>query len=87
MPALAATVPKFLLVKVNTFTKAGGSGVLITYLGDSPANPVTGKVIPLAFERYSFWHNGTKVILTLSGSTNADNVDPWKIVTNSFSWR
>jgi hypothetical protein len=25
--------------------------------------------------------------LTLSGPTNADNVDPWKIVTDSVRWQ
>ena len=86
VPALAATVPKFQLVKVTTFTKAGGSGVLITYLGDSPANPVTGKVVRDAVESYLFWKNGRLVTLSLSGPQTADNVDPWAKVSGSFRW-
>jgi hypothetical protein len=86
VPALAATVPKFQLVKVTTFTKAGGPGVLITYLGDSPANPVTGKVVRDAVESYLFYKNGRLVTLSLSGPQTADNVDPWAKVSASFRW-
>jgi len=38
-------------------------------------------------ERYAFWRAGTTVILTLSGPQGADNVDPWRMVTDSFGWR
>ncbi len=86
VPALASSVPKFQLVKVTTFTRAGGSGVLITYLADSPANPVTGKVVRDAVESFLFWNNGQLVTLSLSGPQSADNVDPWAKVSGSFRW-
>ena len=54
---------------------------------DAPADPVTGKVVHDAVERYEFWRAGTEAILTLSGPVGADNVDPWRIVTDSFRWR
>jgi hypothetical protein len=37
-------------------------------------------------ERYVFVHKGTAVVLTLSGAKGADNVDPWKTVSNSLTW-
>ena len=40
-----------------------------------------------AVERYEFWKAGTEVVLTLSGPQGADNVDPWRIVTDSFGWQ
>jgi hypothetical protein len=86
VPALQSANANFSLGKVATVTRSAGDAVLATYQADSSPNPVTGKVIPLAFERYTFWHNGTEVTLTLSGSTNADNVDPWKKITDSFTW-
>ena len=58
----------------------------LTYLASSPADPVTGKAVTDAVERYVFFHNGKDVILTLSGPKGADNVDPWKIVTGSVRW-
>lgn len=86
VPALASSVPKFQLVKVAPFARAGGSGVLITYLADSPANPVTGKVVRDAVESFLFWKNGQLVTLSLSGPQSADNVDPWAKVSGSFRW-
>lgn len=50
-------------------------------------NSVTGKTIRLAVERYEFWAKGTEAIVTLSGPVGADNVDPWKLVTDSFTWK
>jgi hypothetical protein len=39
-----------------------------------------------AVERYAFWRSGREVVLTLSGAKGADNVDPWRMVTDSFRW-
>ncbi len=86
VPALQAANANFSLGNVSTVQRAAGDAVVVTYQADSSPTPVTGKVIPLAFERYSFWHNGTQVTLPLSGATNADNVDPWKKITDSFTW-
>ena len=76
----------FQLGKASTVKRKSGNAVLVTYLLSSVANEVTGKTIPVAVERYEFHRNGTSVVLTLSGAKGADNVDPWKIVTDSFSW-
>jgi len=59
---------------------------LATYEIGSPPNPVTGKKALLAVERYVFFHNGIDVILTLSGAKGADNVDPWRVVSDSITW-
>lgn len=57
--------------------------MLFHYTGDSAADPVTSKVVRDAFEQYTFWRAGTLVELTLAGPSNADNVDPWRIVSDS----
>jgi len=59
---------------------------LARYEIGSAANPVTGKKALLAVERYTFAHNGTAVVLTLSGAKGADNVDPWMAVSDSLRW-
>lgn len=66
--------------------RKAGNALLITYLQDSTPDPTTGKKVVLADKRYAFWKNGTLVTLTLSGAKGADNVDPWRTVTNSFAW-
>ncbi|GAA1107616.1 hypothetical protein GCM10009630_00570 [Kribbella jejuensis] len=72
--------------KVSEITRPAGQVVLVTYQGDSAQDPVTGKVIRDAFERYLFYRAGKQVELTLAGPVNADNVDPWKTVSDSFRW-
>jgi hypothetical protein len=87
VPQLKAQVPKFAASKATEVTRHAGPVVRLTYQGDSAKDPVTGKVVRDAFERYAFYRQGHEVDLTLSGPVNADNVDPWRIVSDSFAWR
>ncbi|MER6011066.1 hypothetical protein [Streptomyces bluensis] len=87
VPRLKAQVPKFAIPKVTEVNRHAGRVVLLTYQGDSAKDPVTGKVVRDAFERYAFYRQGHEVDVTLSGPVNADNVDPWRIVSDSFAWR
>lgn len=84
VPKLASTVKTFKLQSVSPVSRPAGQAVRIAYLGDSPPNPVTGKVGTLAFERYDFFHAGREVVLLLSSPRGSDNVDPWKKVTSSL---
>ena len=53
--------------------------------------------IPPGEQLYTWWSyrspdwaaadKGRRLDLTLAGPTNADNVDPWKIVSDSVQWR
>jgi hypothetical protein len=83
---LARSVKGFKPGKVSTVTRTSGSAVRITYLASSPADPVTGRTVTDAVERYVFFHKGRSVVLTLSGPKGADNVDPWRLVTDSVRW-
>ncbi|WP_427896164.1 hypothetical protein ACQHIV_19735 [Kribbella sp. GL6] len=83
---LGRSVPRFAMGKVSEVSRAAGKVVLVTYQGDSAQDPVTGKVVRDAFERYLFYRGGKQVALTLIGPVNADNVDPWKTVSDSFRW-
>jgi len=87
VPAIKASTANVSDVKVSTVNRKAGPAVLITYTADSPANQVTGKSVRVAVERYEFFRNGTEVVLTLSGPVGADNVDPWKTVTDGFTWQ
>ena len=86
LPAFARSIHGFASGRVSTVNRHAGTAVRLTYLADSGADPVTGKVHTDAVERYLFFHNGTEVDLTLSGPKGADNVDPWRIVTESLRW-
>lgn len=86
VPAIKAVAPAYTPGVVTAVQRTSGPAVLVTYRADSSPDPVTGKVIHLAVERYEFWKGGKEAILTLSGPVGADNVDPWKTVTDSFGW-
>jgi hypothetical protein len=72
--------------KVGAVSRPAGRGLRITYLIAAAPNAVTGKAGTDAVERYVFFHKGRQVVLTLSGPKGADNVDPWRIVTDSLRW-
>jgi hypothetical protein len=48
---------------------------------------VTGQQYRLDVQRYSLYRHGTEVAIGLRSPVGADNVDPWHIVTQSFTWR
>src|SRR5437867_3628219 len=86
VPRLQAASARFELRAIRTVTRRSGPAVLISYRADGTPNAVTGKVLHLDIERYEFWRSAKLAVLTLSGPQGADNVDPWKIVTDSFTW-
>jgi hypothetical protein len=86
VPNAQASAKGFKLVKIDTVTRSAGKAVRIVYQAESAPNAVTGKTRPNTFEEYLFFHNGRLVILTLSGPTTADNVDPWKLVSGSLRY-
>ncbi|MFB7454537.1 hypothetical protein [Streptomyces sp. NPDC056194] len=87
VPTLRVQVHGFTLGRITTVSRAAGPAVLVTYQGDGPVDPVTGKAAHDSFERYVFFKNGHQAVLTLSGPTGADNVDPWRTVTDSLRWQ
>jgi hypothetical protein len=86
LPKLANSVKGFQAGSVTAVPRQAGPAIRITYLATAAPNPVTGKAGIDAVERYVFFHKGKDVVLTLSGPKGADNVDPWRIVTDSVRW-
>jgi hypothetical protein len=86
LAALGKKAGHFALGPIDTVSRKAGKAVVAHYRADAAADPVTGKVVNDDVEQYEFWRNGTRVTLTLAGPHGADNVDPWRIVTDSFGW-
>jgi hypothetical protein len=86
LAALGGTAQGFTPGVVSAVQRKAGSALLITYRADAPADPVTGKIVNDDVERYQFWHDGSLLTLTLAGPHGADNVDPWRTVTDSVRW-
>lgn len=85
LPSLTS-LPGYHAGSVRTVQRTAGPGVLVTYEATSPPDPVTGKKVTDSVERYEFWHGGTAARITLTGAKGADNVDPWRTVTDSLRW-
>ena len=83
---LAAAREGFVPGSVTVVRRKAGPAVRITYRATGTTDPVTGKTPTDAVEQYVFVHNGKRLTLTLSGPKGADNVDPWRIVTDSVRW-
>jgi hypothetical protein len=84
--ALHVATLAFRLQTVRTVTLAGGPAVQIVYQVNSAPNPVTGRQYRLVIERFEFYHKGRGAVLSLSSAVGSDNVDPWRIVSESFRW-
>jgi hypothetical protein len=86
IPSLKAATRAFQLKNVSTASLPAGSTVLIEYQANSDPNPVTGKQYRLDVLRYELYKNGSEVAITLLSPVGADNVDPWRIITESYGW-
>ena len=62
----------------------------LVYETQSAENSVTGKTVTLGVDRYYFW-NGRKVAIVDLGTPVApvkvDNVDAYRLISQSFRWR
>lgn len=86
LPKIKAASQGFVAGMVTSVQRKAGTAVLATYHAYSAVNPVTGKVANEAVQRYTFWRGGKSVTLTLAAPVGSDNVDPWRRVTDSFTW-
>ncbi|MDA0161651.1 hypothetical protein OM076_15340 [Solirubrobacter ginsenosidimutans] len=72
--------------KTSTVKRTGGSAERATFEQQSEPDAVTGKTRTNAVERYVFTRGSEHAVLTLKGPKGADNVDPWRVVTDSLRW-
>ena len=86
VPALRSSVSGFHGGQVTTVQRKAGAAVLVSYEAVAAPEPVTGRSITDSVQRYEFWKSGQQVTLTLSGPKDADNVDPWRLITDSLRW-
>ena len=86
VPMLANTERAFKLVSVTTATLPAGPAVMVEYQVNSDPNTVTGKQYRLDVQRYVLFRNGREIAIGLRSPVGSDNVDPWRIVTESFTW-
>lgn len=87
LPGLQKATLGFQLRTVKAVTLPAGPALRVDYAASSAPDPVTGKTVAQDVERYELWRSGQQVVLTLSSPRGADNVDPWRVVTESVRWQ
>lgn len=65
----------------------GNTAIVVAYNSNSESNPVTGKKIRQENATYYYYHQGKLAALTLWAPAGADNVDQWKLISESFGWQ
>jgi hypothetical protein len=73
-------------VKVSEVTVPSGKAIKVTYTSNSEPNAVTGKQIRQDNATYYYFNNKKLAAMTLWAPLGADNVDQWKLMSDSFSW-
>ena len=78
-PTLKAQTPKQISLKA-------GPAIKVTYTTTSAPNPVTGKRVVLMVDRYELAKKGRVAVIDLGTPTGVDNVDAYRMMSESFQW-
>jgi len=73
--------------KPERLTIAGAPVIKVTYTRLSAPDPVTGKRLPLTIDRYIYAHGGKVATVDLGTPVGVDNVDAYRLISQSFRWR
>ena len=68
-------------------TVSGHPAIKVTYTTVSAPNPVTGKRVTLMVDRYYFWQGGKVAVMDLGTPQGVDNVDAYRLMSESFAWK
>jgi hypothetical protein len=67
-------------------TLSGRPAFKVVYRTVSAPNPVTGKRLTLTVDRYYLWKQGRRAVLDLGCPVGVDNVDAYRLISESFRW-
>lgn len=76
----------FQLVGIRSVLLRAGGAVLMTFRENSAPNDVTGRQYRDDVLRYALYRSGVEIVVELSSPVGADNVDPWRTITESLRW-
>jgi hypothetical protein len=74
-------------VVVHPGNAQGAPGTKTTVTRQSAPDPVTGKRLPLTVDVYEYEQGGKVAVLELSTPEGVDNVDAYRLVSESFKWQ
>jgi hypothetical protein len=71
----------------QAITISGKPALKVAYTTRSAPNAVTGKRVTLVVDRYYLWRGGTRAVVDLGTPRGVDNVDAYRLMIESFTWR
>jgi hypothetical protein len=74
-------------VVVRKGAPRGKPGTKTTYSRMSAPDPVTGKRLRLVVDRYEYGNRGEVAVLDLATPVGVDNVDAYRMISESFEWQ
>jgi hypothetical protein len=80
---LKHSITHFHLVSTMAVNLSGGPAVRVDYQTTSRPDPVTGRQYRLVVKRFIFVRSHQLLFVNLSSPVGADNVDPWRIISQS----
>jgi len=87
LTALEHNNPTLKFMKPRAVALRSGSAIKATYTTESAPNPVTGKSVLLIVDRYELAHAGKRATVDLGTAKGVDNVDAYRMMIQSFTWR
>ena len=84
---LKSTTPSLVFTAPRAMRVGSSAAVKVTYSTKSPVNPVTGKRVTLMVDRYELARHGRVAIVDLGTPVGVDNVDAYRMMIQSFTWR
>ena len=79
-----ANVVHLTIAKGTAHSKPGEK---VTSSRMSAPDPVTGKRLKIVVDRYEYAHGGKVAVLELSTPVGVDNVDAYRMISESFKWQ
>lgn len=87
LPELEKTERAVKVTGIKAVKLPAGPAVRIAYTSNSEPNAVTSRQVRLENERYLYFKGGNLVTLEFYAPKGADNVDQWRMMSNSFRWK
>lgn len=84
--ALKRAAPSLTFTAPHAWTLPSGAAVKATYRTQSAPNPVTLKRVTLVVDRYVVAKGGKVATIDLGTPVGVDNVDAYRLISESFHW-
>jgi hypothetical protein len=83
---LGAGNPSFKAQPPTPIKLRAGTAIKVTYTTESAPNSVTGKRVTLMVDRYELASSGKVAVIDLGTPAGVDNVDAYRLMSQSFTW-